>query len=111
MSTEVDEFHRRVVIDGECPVCGTEIKVTANIFDPCKPVALAYHGGVPGQKMPPTDAQQLAAIADWLDIVDDKTESSYRASDTQPYMEALIGRGLQTSLRRIAARLVEIDGQ
>jgi hypothetical protein len=55
------------------------------------------YGGVPGGR-PESDADQLRALADWLDKVDDTVDAAFGPSirhDPDP-------RQIQTDLRRIA---------
>jgi len=62
--------------------------------NPLREFVEAYYGGVPGQKAPETDSDQLRAIADLLDRCDDIAD--------RLLMRKAVQRDMQVSLRRIA---------
>ena len=70
--------------------------------NPAKAPALAVYGGINGGEEPDTDEGALLAIADWLDRIDDATDEEFRIAGK----DHRVGRTIQASLRRIAARLL-----
>lgn len=84
---EVDDiFERVIIVDGERKRAWLDV------------VKVVY-GGVPGG-MPEGEADQLRAIADWMDLVDDATD---KALDGRHSVDR--SGSMQQSLRAIAERL------
>lgn len=106
-----DEMSNAVTMEGTCPNCNFDLVIKTRVFNAAKPVALAYHGGVPGgfEGLPDDDAGRLRIYAHWLDTVDDATEQAYQAAPDEKYHDEKIGRDIQEDLRRIAERLESID--